>query len=70
MAQPHEPLTPDNLEEAMRRREEQRRRLARIAERYEQLEDALESLESLVQQYTPSGEPTAPDKVGRPRKPR
>ncbi len=71
MAQSHEPLTPDDLEAARRRRDEQRRRLDRIAQRYAQLEEALENLESLVDAYRVTDEPQSPpERSSRPRKPR
>jgi hypothetical protein len=73
MARSHEPpvSTAPDLAETKRRLEEQRRRLDRIAERYQQLECALESLESLLLTYSPRGGESRDDaEHGGPRKPR
>ncbi|MBW3597619.1 MAG: hypothetical protein KY475_10125 [Planctomycetes bacterium] len=64
------PNTPsaNSPEEAQRRLTDRRRRLERIAARYQQLDEALETLESLIQQCAPRSE--SPPETHRPRKPR
>lgn len=64
-------ILPPGLVEAKQRLLEQRRRLDRIAERYAQLETALETLESLTVQYLPFADaPESETPETRPRKPR
>jgi hypothetical protein len=73
MARRHEPpvSTIPDLAQTKLRLEEQRRRLDRIAERYRQLDTALEDLESLLLAYAPRSEETQHEEEhGGPRKPR
>lgn len=67
MVRSPEPSSVPNLAEVRRRLQVQRRRLDRLAVRYQQLDQALQSLEMLVDQYAP---PAAEPDDARPRKPR
>ncbi len=71
MTQPLEPTALPDLEATRRLLEQRGRVLDRIAARYEQLEEALEKLESLSLEYAPPRElPSVLPESARPRKPR
>jgi hypothetical protein len=74
MARNQETIPPPDLEATRRLLAERRRRLDRIAQRYTQLEEALQTLESLSDECfpAPAAEPVdpGPGESIRPRQPR